>query len=414
MNPIRTPKLPLPPPLSGSIEPSFAHLTVTRRMPRIARETLAENNFLPEIVARFETLISEIPAQAIRPLQDPGAPDLAEWDAYVEPYQFANWLEIPWFFAEEYFYRRILEASGYFQPGETWQLDPYASQKRTILQTSQSAIISLGEILDQVFTAQSQDRKTQLDMLYRLLLRSAWGNQGDLSVWSVTEERPDHDQIELQEAHLLSNQAAELAEFILLGKPLSRVDLILDNCGPELIADLGLVDYLLSAGLAQAVRLQAKAHPTFVSDALIKNIHQTIEYFSSLPDIHAQAWAHRLTGHIAHGRLQLTRDFFWNSPVAFWEMPERIRQEMSTPSLVISKGDANYRRLVGDLCWDPATPFADVVGYFPAPLATLRVLKAEVVVGLPPGKAAEIEQVDSNWMLNGEWGVIQFMPLSTA
>jgi len=91
-------------------------------------------------------------------------------------------------------------------------------------------------------------------------------------------------------------------------------------------------------------------------------------------------------------------------------MPAHIHQEMSTASLVISKGDANYRRLVGDLYWDPATPFADVVGYFPAPLAALRVLKAEVVVGLPPDKAGEMEQADTDWLINGKWGVIQFLP----
>ena len=256
------------------------------------------------------------------------------------------------------------------------------------------------------------NQETQRETLYRLLLGSTWGNQGDLSIWSLYEERPDHDQFDLQEAHLLINQATELTNFILEGKPLPRVDLILDNCGPELIGDLGLADYLLSAGLAQAVRLHAKAHPTFVSDALIKDIHQTIEYFNSLPDSHAQDWAQRLVGQIAQGRLQLAQDFFWNSPLFFWEMPAHIRQEMSAASLVISKGDANYRRVVGDFYWDPSTPFADVVGYFPAPLAVLRVLKSELIIGLPQGKAEEIEQSEPDWMVNGNWGVINFLPLS--
>jgi uncharacterized protein with ATP-grasp and redox domains len=321
---------------------------------------------------------------------------------------------VPWFFAEEYFYRRILEASGYFQPGLSWQIDPFASQKRKILQYSQEAILALGGTLDRALAADRQDRKAQRDSLYRLLLRSAWGNQGDLSIWSVDEERPDHDQIDLQEAHLALNQATELTDFILNGKPLARVDLILDNCGPELIGDLGLADYLLSVGLAQTVRLHAKAHPTFVSDALIKDIHQTIEHFSTLADSHVQAWTQRLAGQIAQGTLQMAQDFFWNSPNFLWEMPERLRQELAAASLVISKGDANYRRLVGDFYWDPATPFADVVGYFPAPLAVLRVLKAELVIGLPKGRAEELGRTDPDWMVNGNWGVIHFLPLSGA
>jgi len=393
---------------------SFAHFTVTLRMPRIGRETLAENDFPPAAVEHLEALIEGIPTQTVRRLQDPEAPDLAEWEAYVQPYRSANWLEVPWFFAEEYFYRRILEASGYFQPGPSWQLDPYTSQKRKVLQVSQEAILVLGATLDQALATESVNQETQRETLYRLLLGSTWGNQGDLSIWSLDEERPDHDQFDLQEAHLLINQATELTNFILEGKPLPRVDLILDNCGPELIGDLGLADYLLSAGLAQAVRLHAKAHPTFVSDALIKDIHQTIEYFNSLPDSHAQDWAQRLVGQIAQGRLQFAQDFFWNSPLFFWEMPAHIRREMAAASLVISKGDANYRRVAGDFYWDPATPFADVVGYFPAPLAVLRVLKSELIIGLPQGKAEEIEQSEPDWMVNGNWGVIHFLPLSSA
>jgi len=381
-------------------------------MPRIGRETLAENDFPPATVERLEALIAGIPAQSVRRLQDPEAPDLAEWEDYVQPHLGANWLEVPWFFAEEYFYRRMLEASGYFQRGPTWQLDPFASQKQKILRFSQRAILASGGTLDRAISVENMNNEAQWEILYRLVLRSAWGNQGDLSIWSLEEERPDHDQIDLQEVHLAINQATGLTDFILNGKPLARIDLILDNCGPELIGDLGLADYLLSAGLAQAVRLHAKAHPTFVSDALIKDIHQTIEYFNSFPDSHVQAWAQRLARQITEGQLQMTQDFFWNSPRFLWEMPERLRKELATASLVISKGDANYRRLVGDFYWDPTTPFADVVGYFPAPLAVLRVLKAELVIGLPEGKAGEVGKSDPDWMVNGNWGVIHFLPLS--
>jgi hypothetical protein len=119
----------------------------------------------------------------------------------------------------------------------------------------------------------------------------------------------------------------------------------------------------------------------------------------------------RLAGQIAQGRLEMTQDFFWNSPKFAWEMPEHLRQELAAASLVISKGDANYRRLVGDFYWDSTTPFADVVGYFPAPLAVLRVLKAELVIGLPEGKAEEVKRSDPDWMVDGNWGVIHFLPL---
>jgi hypothetical protein len=49
------------------------------------------------------------------------------------------------------------------------------------------------------------------------------------------------------------------------------------------------------------------------------------------------------------------------------------------------KGDANYRRLIGDALWPHDTPFAHVLSYFAAPLLALRTLKSEVCVGLAPG-----------------------------
>lgn len=47
-------------------------------------------------------------------------------------------------------------------------------------------------------------------------------------------------------------------------------------------------------------------------------------------------------------------------------------------ALVFVKGDANYRRLIGDRLWPTDTPFSDVAGYFPTRLCALRTLKAEL------------------------------------
>lgn len=55
--------------------------------------------------------------------------------------------------------------------------------------------------------------------------------------------------------------------------------------------------------------------------------------------------------------------------------PKDLRDESA---LVFLKGDANYRRLIGDRLWPTDTPFSDVAGYFPAKLCALRTLKAEL------------------------------------
>jgi hypothetical protein len=76
--------------------------------------------------------------------------------------------------------------------------------------------------------------------------------------------------------------------------------------------------------------------------------------------------------------------------------------------MVIVKGDANYRRLVGDAVWQPETPFEDVMRYFPAPILALRTGKSDPIVGLPRGMAQALDQQDPAWRVNGRRGVIQF------
>jgi hypothetical protein len=48
------------------------------------------------------------------------------------------------------------------------------------------------------------------------------------------------------------------------------------------------------------------------------------------------------------------------------------------------------------------------VTYFPAPLLALRVLKAELALGLDAGKVEQLNSEDPEWLVNGNWGVIQF------
>jgi len=74
---------------------------------------------------------------------------------------------------------------------------------------------------------------------------------------------------------------------------------------------------------------------------------------------------------------------------------------------VIVKGDANYRRLLGDARWPHTTPFAHAIRYFPSPLVVLRTLKAEIIVGLQPGQAEQLQAEDPAWLVNGKRGIIQ-------
>jgi hypothetical protein len=238
---------------------------------------------------------------------------------------------------------------------------------------------------------------------------NVWGNQADLSMWSAGENRPDHQDTVDQRSHLLADDSNQVYDYLTgsANQP-KRVDFILDNYGPELVHDIGLADYLLSTELVATVVFHAKPNPTYVSDAMIKDIHSTLAYLADSPKESVREISLRVMDHIRQRRLELKDDFFWTSPLYFWEMPDYIRQELSASDLVISKGDANYRRLSGDLDWHPTTPFQDVVRYFPAPLLALRVLKAELALGLTTVQVKNLDDQDPDWKFNGNWAVIQF------
>ncbi|CAM9690462.1 unnamed protein product, partial [Laminaria digitata] len=82
-------------------------------------------------------------------------------------------------------------------------------------------------------------------------------------------------------------------------------------------------------------------------------------------------------------------------------------------ALVFVKGDANYRRLIGDRLWPTDTPFSDVAGYFPTRLCALRTLKAELGCGMPKEATERGAQQHEDWMVNGRCGCIQLFDPAT-
>ncbi len=376
------------------------------RLPDIARRVLSENELEPGAAEAIRALIREIPESQVRLLRDRSAPDSPDWDSYLKRLTGQNWLQIPWFAAEAYFYRRVLEATGYFEAGPGFQVDPFLGQKEAGLSGSQATIQALAELIE----PHSRPGGWDPGFFATLVKTDLWGNQADLSLWPAGKgDKPDHASVDQAQAFLLVDHAQACANYIeSLNKPLSRVDFLADNAGFELVVDLALAETLLSCEAAAQARFHLKEHPTFVSDAMGKDVRRTIEFLaaSHLPE--TSSLGKRLSGYLESGRLQLAENLFWNSPLALWEMPEALRGELASASLVVSKGDANYRRLLGDRHWAYTTPIDQALAYFPCPLLVLRTLKSEVAVGLPEGKSEEIAMQDSKWMTDGRWGLIQF------
>lgn len=369
-----------PPPLRGADIGSFAHDTVVRRMPATVRRVLHENSLSPEATQAVLALAEEIPHAPIRAPHDHSAPDLALWEAYCAPYLGQNWLEVPWFFAETAMYRRILEATGYFKPGSGFYVDPYTLQKRLALEEFRFASLP-GD-------------------LAAALAASLWGNQADLSLWPAGENTTPGA------THILADDTPQVVAYLTeLIRHDARVDLILDNVGSELVHDLLLADHLLRHGLHLV--MHAKPHPTFVSDALVVDVQNTVGWLSQHQHAQVAAVGNHLLAALADGRIELRDDWYWTSPLPGWEMPAALRADLSQSGLLISKGDANYRRWFGDCHWPTHTPLQHVLSYVPAPLLLLRTCKSEIVLGIEPEHSHAVAQQDAEWMTSGRWGVIQ-------
>lgn len=393
----------LPPPLRGSDPDSFAHRTVTERWPRIAHQMLANNDFSTSVEDRIRHLIDEIPEGPIRPIDDPQAPDSRLWERYVEAYEGRSWLTVPWLFGEHYFYRRLVAATGYLSPGLRRGVDPFRTPKQESLDDSRPAIRKL---IDR--TAETPAERSEiLRWTERLILTALWGNQADLSLFRVGEERPDHLQSGVGGRHLLVDDVESTVRYLDELAYGARVELLADNAGMELVGDLVLADGLLRTGMAETVTVHLKAHPTFVSDATVDDLFGILRILEVDPNEAVRDLARRCRRHLSIGGLRLEDGFVWTSPLPFREIPEETLTELGRSDLVVSKGDAHYRRLLGDRHWPFTRPFEEVTAYFPAPLLALRTLKAEVVCGLDEDRVEEVEHEDPDWLVDGRWGLAQ-------
>lgn len=401
-----TPLDTLPPPLLMSEEGSFANLTITERLPAIVQQVIADNAFPPDVVGNLGELRNELPGGTPRPLDDDG-PDLDGWANYLEPYLGQRWLDMPWYLGEVYFYRRILEATGYFSPGRWYLVDPYSPQKRRALTGALPVIRRLSARANALVSGKTGYNREDF---IRLTHFGLWANRMDLSLWSAETTSREINRLEVEEeqARILVDDTKALADRI-GGLRAAPLHFIADNSGFELLSDLLLADYLLATGAASTVSLHLKAHPIYVSDTMVQDVANLITSLAGDSDEEPQELAARLQAHLDAGTLQLHDHVFWTTPLVFWDMPEALRAELRVAALVFIKGDVNYRRLVGDRHWPFTVPLEDLVQQFPAPLAVLRTIKSELVVGLRPGQAQATARRDPHWLTDGRWGVIQFV-----
>ena len=377
-------ELPPFPPRLASSDGGFTRDSLISRLPNILRETLSSASAPPALArAVDEQLSAPLSAGDLLP---PPAEDPA-----------GLWRDDAFEFRSSWFYQEVV---AYVHLARLWAEhglaeDPFESQKTRALDTAEAAFLST------VLPLTNGDGRPSRELLSSALLRSLWGNRADLSlsagrIESVAAGDADDvlvDELDAAVDVLLTSSSS--------GAEQSVVTIVLDNCGLELLSDLALTDVLLRLGMR--VVLHSKFEPTFVSDALEKDVLATISFIRK----HSSSLADRLTTALAGGLLKITPHRFYNCALPGWCMPSALRDELSRSSLAIFKGDANYRRLLGDRHWPHDTPFDFIVGaYAPCPILALRTLKAGLIAGLPRDVEARVSKAP-DWLVSGRFGVMQ-------
>jgi hypothetical protein len=366
------------------------------RVPRIARDLLAQNASLPaRIRDAVEALAQRIELDAAPAKPGPPAPDVAEWTAAWAEHAGETWLSAEWFYAELAFYRELLQVVRFWETGR----DPFEPAKEEELAGGRPWT-RLEEALEGAGLGPPRSLRRD-ERILALLDACLWGNRVDLS-YAVAASRAGRTDDDL----LVDERAAAVPLLVRAG---ARVHLVADNTGAELALDLALVDAVLEEPTS-SVTIHVKLQPVFVSDATGADIWRMLRGMHERGG-DARSLAARLRGAFDAERLALAPDPFWSSPRFLWHAPAHVRESLSSADIVVLKGDANYRRAVGDALWPPETPFAQAVAYASYAMLCLRTMKSDSVLGLPAGLAEKLEASDARWRIDGCRGVAQaFVP----
>jgi hypothetical protein len=372
---------------------TFARQTIEELKANIVDRVLADYDYTQPIREALLELRASLTQGTIEPLQETVS-DKSLWDEDVQPWQGKSWLAAPWLLAETYFYRRLLEAVHYFQPGPWMGKDPYGRMKTT-------------EILHALplFIADYEGREVQHTFAdFSTSLRNAlWGNRADLSNLQHFESDTDN------QTHAIIRDDSRVV-YDLMDKEPANIAYFFDNIGREFYFDLAFIHYLLESGLARSITFYLKNQPFFVSDAMPEDLDFVLGVLESSSSEIACKLAVDVKTWIQSGVITVEAPPFLSTSREYHRLPESLKHQLEAFDLAILKGDANYRRLIGDRHWDPTTSFEEITAYFPTSVVSLRTLKAELIVGLTPEQLADFqENAEWNWMFNGNRGMISFM-----
>ncbi|CAJ0943249.1 unnamed protein product, partial [Mesorhabditis belari] len=346
--------------------------------------------------------------------------DVDEWNKMCEAFreqdeQRFTWFKHDWLFVECYLYRKVYSAVQKTKLLRDY--DWFAEQKDESLEDHIEQTKELLEFLHEKCQKKETHEEIRSELI-TLLKISLWGNKADLSLSGGEKSQQAKSPVEsaaARDEYLLVDHFEKVADHLMNLKGNRQVDIILDNAGFELMGDLMIGEFLLAHKLADRVVFHGKEYPWFVSDVIKRDFVWTFDRLTKIDQQHSK-WA----GDLWKQRLQnnsftYKADHFWTTPYAFYNMEKHapaLYKDLSQSSLLIFKGDLNFRKLTGDRYWPHVTPFEVTLrGFKPCPLLALRAMKAQTAPGLTEETVAKMKakfgEDSYEWMVTGDYAVAQ-------
>ena len=340
---------------------------------------IIENNTLSDIqIKKLLVLKDDIETNAsIEKLKQ--GEDKEEWNKILDLENSHTWLDdFHHGLRISYFHRLLLEKIDYFKTHK----DPYLALKQSALNNFINVIsnknignFNIDEILDGML----------------------WGNKFDLVPPTISDRK-----------ELICDER-ELLKRYLGTEQVNRIDILADNAGQELFFDLLFACHVLDNKLAKKVNFHLKNYPYNVSDATKEDLFHLIEIlilsnFGELQKIGLKIKKYLLNrkintisypfttlGYDRIGSINISKKYYHRS------------------SLIITKGDFNYRKNIGWFYWEMSDNIGEAISYLKSPLLCLRTVKNEVLIGVSDvAKVEGMSKEDPEWWKKGIGGMISF------
>jgi uncharacterized protein with ATP-grasp and redox domains len=378
--------------------------------------------------------------ESLRPIPDDGASDIWGFNAALKEIGPITWLASPWLYSECYMYRLIhtfftLSTSPFWKKFDVFRVtkvESFTSSLTATVQLLQWHLTTIDEI-DQKKTSCNNvvaDENIEKALFEEHLQISLWGNATDLSLltsFSIEDlqSRQSKESRVAAKGNVVVDDTDRVWDLLWASRQrrAGRVDIVLDNAGFELLTDLVLAAYLLKAGFAKQIVLHGKRMPWFVSDVGVQDLEDLLTGLTSLSSANNEdeKEAMRSAGKlwrelVDQKQIELRIHPFWTTHYSFTDLraaaPD-IFSDLAEAEIVIFKGDLNYRKLTQDGLWPRTTSFETALGDLSKPpglrILVLRTCKADVCVGLAPGRADELERkTKGTWTQTGLYGVISY------